>query len=70
VFYGERPGEYLGAVAVEGRSPIDAGRRTSYKLTGLANNKAYYFAVASYSDYDSSVMGEFSPEVHARPFAK
>jgi hypothetical protein len=68
VFYGERPGEYLGAAAVEGRSPVDAGRRTSYRLTGLINGKVYYFSVAAYSDYDSSVIGELSTEVHARPF--
>jgi hypothetical protein len=67
VFYGERPGEYLGTAAVEGRSPIEAGKNTSLKLTGLKNGRMYYFAVASYSRNDSSVTGEFSKEVHARP---
>ena len=67
VFYGERPGEYLGAAAVEGRSPIDAGKKTTAKITGLTNCKVYYFAIASYSDYDNSITGEFSKEVHARP---
>jgi hypothetical protein len=67
VFYGERPGEYLGAKAVEGKSPVDAAKRTSIKLTGLAYGKVYYFAVASYSEYDATVIGELSKEVHARP---
>ncbi len=67
VFYGERPGEYLGREAVEGSSPIDAGNITTIKLTGLKNGKIYYFAVASYSRYDSRIMGELSSEVFARP---
>jgi hypothetical protein len=67
VYYGERPGEYLGRIAAEGRSPIDTQKRTGLTLTGLANGTVYYFAVACYSQEDPSVIGELSKEAHARP---
>ncbi len=67
VFYGERPGEYLGREAVQGYSPIDAGKTVSITLTGLKNGKIYYFAVASYSPENTSIMGSLSKEVYARP---
>lgn len=67
VFYGERPGEYLGRTAVEGTSPINVGNVTSATISGLKNGKVYYFAVASYSKYDDKIMGELSKEVFARP---
>ncbi|MDR1786230.1 MAG: fibronectin type III domain-containing protein [Spirochaetaceae bacterium] len=67
VYYGERPGEYLGAAAAEGPSPVSAGKETSLRLTGLKNGRMYYFAVAAYSRHDPAVAGEFSREVHARP---
>ena len=70
IFYGERPGEYLGRDALEGQSPIDAGNSVSIKLNGLRNGKIYYFAIASYSKYDSRIMGELSKEVFARPSKK
>lgn len=67
IFYGERPGEYLGRQAAEGNSPLDVGSVTSVRLTGLKNGKIYYFAVASYSKYDGRIMGELSRETFARP---
>lgn len=67
IFYGDRPGEYLGREAVEGNSPLDVGSVTSVTLTGLKNGKIYYFAVASYSKYDNRIMGELSKESFARP---
>lgn len=70
IFYGERPGEYLGVEAAEGQSPIDAGNSVSIKLTGLKNGKIYYFAIASYSKYDSRITGEISKEVFSRPSKK
>ena len=70
IFYGERPGEYLGREALEGQSPIDAGNSVSIKLSGLKNGKIYYFAIASYSKYDSKIIGELSKEVFARPSIK
>mgnify|MGYP002626199180 CR=1 FL=1 len=70
VFYGERPGEYLGQIAVQGDSPIDVGIDTKITLTGLRNGKIYYFAVAAYSKKDKRVMGNLSNEVYARPLRK
>ncbi|MCM1321760.1 MAG: hypothetical protein NC041_09765 [Bacteroides sp.] len=67
VYYGERPGEYLGQSAAEGVSPVDAGNTLSYKLTGLTNGKIYYFAVASYAEQNKNLTGGFSKEVYARP---
>ena len=70
VFYGERPGEYLGVEAVQGDSPIDAGNVAKVTLTGLKNGKIYYFAVASYSKVDSRIIGTLSKEVYARPLKR
>lgn len=67
VYYGERPGEYLGRTAVQGNSPIDAGKVQSIRLTGLDNGKIYYFAVSAYSAYDERIKGSLSKEVYARP---
>ena len=70
VYYGERPGEYLGRTAAEGRSPIRAGNSSSFTVSGLRNGKIYYFAVASYSKIDDRITGELSKEVFARPQKK
>lgn len=67
VYYGERPGEYLGREAVQGESPVVVGNVTSLTLTGLKNGKIYYFAVASYARNNEQILGELSREVHARP---
>lgn len=67
VYYGERPGEYLGRAAVQGQSPIHAGNVNSIRLTGLTNGKIYYFAVSAYSAYDERIRGSLSQEVYARP---
>lgn len=67
LYYGERSGEYVGRVALEGDSPIDVQDALSITLTGLENNAIYYFAVAAVSKYDSSIVGELSREVFARP---
>lgn len=70
VYYGTRPGEYLGRMAVEGNSPINVGNTTSFTLTGLENGQIYYFAVAAWSAYDDRVVGKLSKEVFARPLAR
>ena len=70
IYYGEHPGEYLGRVAVEGVSPIQAGNVLSYRLTGLQNGKIYYFAISAYSSLDERITGELSKEVYARPLRK
>ncbi len=67
IYYGNRPGEYLGRVAKEGVSPINVGNVTSKTLTGLKNGTIYYFAVAAYSKIDERVCGPLSKEVYARP---
>lgn len=70
LYYGSRPGEYLGRFAIEGESPINVGNVTSYTITGLENGKIYYFAVAAWSAYDDRVVGNLSKEVFARPLAR
>lgn len=70
IYYGSRPGEYLGRFAAEGSSPINAGNTTSYKITGLENGKIYYFAIASWSALDDRIIGPLSKEVYARPAAR
>lgn len=70
LYYGSRPGEYLGRFALEGESPINVGNTTSYTITGLENGKIYYFAVAAWSVYDDRVVGNLSKEVFARPLAR
>ncbi len=67
VYYGNRPGEYLGRVAFEGPSPVRAGNTSSITLTGLQNGAIYYFAVSAYSRVDGRINGELSKEVFARP---
>ncbi len=70
LYYGTRPGEYLGRVAIEGESPINVGNTTSFTVTGLENGKIYYFAIAAWSAYDMRVVGNLSKEVFARPLAR
>ena len=70
VYYGTRPGEYLGRVAIEGESPINVGNVSTFTVTGLENGRIYYFAVAAYSSYNSNVIGDLSKEVFARPLAR
>lgn len=70
VYYGNRPGEYLGRIALEGESPINVGNTSSFTITGLENGKIYYFAVAAWSALDMRVVGSLSKEVFARPLAR
>lgn len=67
IYYGNRSGEYLGRIAVEGASPINVGNTTTFTLNGLENGTIYYFAVATWSRINDSVIGELSREVFARP---
>ena len=70
LYYGTRPGEYLGRMAIEGESPINVGNTSSYTITGLENGKIYYFAVASWSALDDRITGPLSKEVFARPLQR
>jgi hypothetical protein len=68
VYYGSASGEYFGSVALQGASPIDAGKRSALRIEGLDNGALYYFAVVSYARGDNELReGEFSREVTARP---
>ncbi len=67
LYYGTRPGEYLGRGAIQGSSPVDAGNISTYTITGLKNGTLYYFAIATYSSIDKSFIGTLSNEVSARP---
>ena len=67
VYYGERPGEYLGRIAIEGASPVYVKADNSVRLSGLTNGKIYYFAIAS--EYNG-VIGPLSEEFFARPLLK
>jgi hypothetical protein len=69
VYYGERPGEYLGTCSTTGISPIDVKNEVTVTISGLENGRIYYFAVASYGDEDANVVGALSKEVYARPIA-
>jgi hypothetical protein len=64
IYYGERPGEYLGE-----NVPLMVGDTTRYTLDKLQNGKVYYFAVAAVSRTDSTIIGNLSREVWARPHA-
>ena len=70
VYYGERPGEYLGREAVQGASPVNVGNTAKVTISGLKNGKIYYFAVATYSNQDERIVGSLSKEVYARPLRK
>lgn len=70
IYYGDRPGEYLGAEALQGESPVDVGNVNKITFSGLKNGKIYYFAVAAYSNLDRRITGIRSVEVYARPMKK
>lgn len=70
IFYGERPGEYLGCDAIEGASPIDVGNKNKLTITGLKNGKLYYFAISAWSKIDKNISCPLSKEVYARPSKK
>ncbi len=67
IYYGESPGEYMGEGAFQGDSPIDVGHTDSFRITGLRNGQAYYFAIAAYSYTPIKTEGVLSQEVYARP---
>lgn len=67
IYYGNRPGEYLGMDADQGPSPIKVQNISQFKLTGLRNGAIYYFAVSTYSSIDEHINGKLSNEVYARP---
>ncbi|MDR2176743.1 MAG: hypothetical protein LBP20_01730 [Treponema sp.] len=82
VYYGTAPGEYFGVDALQGASPIDAGKRGTLRIEGLKNGTLYYFAVAAYRNSGGTetarlpgpgagiLIGEFSQETTGRPLAE
>ncbi len=67
VYYGESPGWYHGAGAAEGPSPVTILDGTRLTLTGLQNDRLYYFAVVSLDGTDPPHLSAFSREISARP---
>lgn len=67
VYYGSRPGEYLGTDSSNGSSPVKVGNVNSFRINGLKNGAIYYFSVAAYSKMDNRIVGNLSDEVYARP---
>ena len=67
VYYGHEPGNYHGADAAGGPSPIDAGAVSELTVSGLENGRLYYFAVVAYDGTDPPHHSGFSREVSARP---
>ena len=70
VYYGASRDEYFNEEAIQGASPIDAGKRNDIVIEGLKNGTLYYFRIAAYDWRDAGGAfhaGEFSREVSARP---
>lgn len=70
VYYGSRPGEYLGKDSDLGSSPVYVGNVDKVTVTGLENGKIYYFAVAGVSESSPRITGPSSSEVYARPLGR
>ena len=71
IYYGEKPGEYFGTVAVEGSSPIFVdSTESSYTITGLENGRIYYFAISACPVLNPDLEGDLSKEVFARPSSR
>lgn len=71
IYYGEKPGEYLGTIATQGTSPIFVNDfQGSYTITGLDNGRIYYFAISSFPLSNPDLEGDLSQEVFARPSSR
>ncbi|GHV82242.1 hypothetical protein AGMMS49991_08000 [Spirochaetia bacterium] len=67
VYYGASRGDYFGVDALQGKSPINVGKRMSVHIDGLQNGSLYYFSITAYDRLNPLHEGEFSREVSARP---
>ena len=67
VYYGDSPGHYLGEGSEQGESPIDAGEANRLEITGLENNRLYYFSVVAYDSTEPPHRSRFSQEISLRP---
>lgn len=71
IYYGEKPGEYLGVTAINGSSPIKVFTSDcTYTINGLKNGQIYYFAVSAFSQKNPKLEGTLSSEVYARPSSR
>ena len=71
IYYGEKPGEYLGIIANQGTSPIFVNDgKTTFTVTGLENGRIYYFAISAFPLDNPELQGELSKEVFARPSSR
>ncbi len=56
-----------GTGSLQGPSPINVGKQTAFTITGLEDNKAYYFALTAYNGIEESGFSEIisvvAPEV-------
>jgi len=67
IYYGTKPGVYLGDGSTGIPSPIIVKDITSYTVKGLKNGRLYYFAVAAYDSAGVEYPGDLSYQVSARP---
>lgn len=67
IYFGERPGQYLGSFQGAGNSPVNAGDTNETTIEGLENGKLYYFAVCAYDSSAIPHVSGFSTEISARP---
>ncbi len=67
VYFGDRPGQYLGKTSGGLSSPINAGNINTITIDGLENGKIYYFSVCAYDSAAVPHVSSFSAEASARP---
>jgi len=68
---GEPAPPFTGSEAIEGTSPVNLGKQTSFALSGLEDNTTYHFALTAYNGSEESGYSEvitvFPPEQSAPP---
>ena len=71
IYFGEKPGEYLGVTAFSLTSPIFvSGPDCSFTVSGLDNGRIYYFAISAFPLSNPDLEGELSKEIYARPSSR
>jgi hypothetical protein len=70
VYYGDESGRYFGEDSLQGPSPVDAGKATTFTLTGLENGRLYYIAVVTKDGSYPANQSVFSRELAVRPSAR
>lgn len=67
IYFGDRPGQYLGKTSGGLSSPLNAGNVNEITIDGLENGKLYYFSVCAYDSASVPHVSAFSTEASARP---